>query len=334
MDAIQTLDLVKKYSPPRGVMRLMAKSPLRTEVLAVDKVSLTVKKGELFGLIGPNGAGKTTLIKILCTLLLPTSGKALVNDCDVVSSEEQVKALIGFVSTEARSFYWRLTGRENLHFFAALHNLKPDEAKNRVGAMLEKVGLDQDADNMVYTYSSGMKQKLAIARGLLTDPAILFLDEPTKGVDAITSRNIKSFIRGTLVEGEKRTVFYTSHRLEEVEELCDRLAIMDRGRIRFCGTVAGLKEIMNRKDRYAIGAQGLTTEELGEIAAVHGFSDISMTSEESDTVLSFEFSFSNGENPLWRVLDHISSLGGRVVSCDRCQPKLEEMFVEFLEEDP
>ena len=182
---------------------------------------------------------------MLATLLWPTSGTALVNGHDVTKKENKVKASIGFVSSEERSFYWRLTGRQNLKFFASLSSLFGNEREQRICEVLDRLELTESADNMVYSYSSGMKQKLAIARGLLTDPSLLFLDEPTKSVDPIVSRSIKQFLRHEMVEKEGRTVILTSHRLEEIEQLCDRFAILKKGKVTFCGTVNDLRNSLS-----------------------------------------------------------------------------------------
>lgn len=330
MNIIKTFDLTKKYLPPTGLKAMLMRSPVKNEVLAVDKVNIKVKKGELFGLIGPNGAGKTTLIKLLCTLLWPTSGKAEINGHDL-AQEEKVKSSIGFVSGEERSFYWRLTGRQNLEFFSSLNNLYLPQSERRIDEVFEQVGLVDAADNMFYSYSSGMKQKLCIARGLLTDPAILFLDEPTKSVDAITAINLKRFIKEDLVKKQERTVFLTSHRLEEVEQLCDRIAIMDHGRVSFCGTVAELEKLTGKRMHYEVEITGLKQAKLEELLKLRKVDDVSISPQGPDNLISFEFSFSNGENPLPLLMKDILSDGGSVISCNRRQVKLEQMFVKIIQ---
>lgn len=252
MYAIETFELTKVYRPPDKLASLAMRSPIKTEVLAVDNVNLTIREGELFGLIGPNGAGKTTLVKMLATLLWPTSGRALIKGLDTQRHENMVKSNIGFVSGEERSFYWRLTGRQNLRFFASLGNLFGAERERRIQEVLERLDLAEAADNMVYSYSSGMKQKLSIARGLLINPAVLFLDEPTKSIDPVIAQRLKSFIRDDLVDGEGKTVVLTSHRLEEIEQLCDRFAILDHGKITFCGTVDELAGTLDRVDEMTL----------------------------------------------------------------------------------
>lgn len=329
MKAIRTINLTKKYLPPRGLSALMMKSPLKEVVTGVDNLSLEVEQGELFALVGPNGAGKTTLVKMLSTLVLPTSGQAWVNGHDLVREEGKVKGAIGFVASEERSFYWRLTGRQNLAFFAALHNFRPSEAKKRIDTIFERLGLLEAADNMFYTYSSGMKQKLAIARGLLTDPALLFLDEPTKSVDAVTARNLKNFIKQVLVEQEGRTVFFTTHRLEEVDELADRVAVMNRGRLIFCGTVGELKDQCRPLKQYLLQVQNISAEVLAEVSKRHGLVDFTLEPK-VDSLVAVKFALANGDNPLSHVLGDIWRAGGNLISCQLQEVKLEEVFLDLV----
>ncbi len=210
-------------------------------ITSLESVSMSVKEGEVLGLLGPNGAGKSTLIKILCTLILPTEGEAYVNGYDVVKESERVRESLGFVTTDERSFYWRLTGRENLQFFATLHNIKSIDAKKRVEELLDVVHLKNRADEMFLNYSAGMKQRMAIARGLLNDPAVLFMDEPTRSLDPGAAKNLRDFIKEHIVNDRGKTVFICTHQLDEAEQLCDRIAILDDGRIKAIGSPADLK---------------------------------------------------------------------------------------------
>jgi ABC-2 type transport system ATP-binding protein len=229
-------NLTKTYKPQSGIRRILMRSPVRKEVKALDNVELQINKGEIFGLLGPNGAGKTSLIKIATTLLRPTSGSVTVAGLDVVRDEDEVRKLIGLVTGDERSFYLRLTGRQNLSFYAALCNIERSKIPGKVDALLGKVGLLEAADNMFYSYSSGMKQKLSIARALLNNPKILFLDEPTRSVDVVAIMEIKELIKSLINDDGERAVVLATHRLEEAEELCDRVAIMNKGNIVFCGT--------------------------------------------------------------------------------------------------
>lgn len=248
--AVETERLTKVFYPPRGLLKLVSKSPLKRELTAVKEANLKVREGEIFGLLGPNGAGKTTLIKMLCTLIRPTSGRALINGIDVLKDEEKVKWKVGLVTADERSFFWRLTGRENLEFFASLHGIQPKRLKGAIDEVISEVGLSEASDNMFYSFSSGMKQKLSIARALLTDPKILFLDEPTRSLDPIMAQYIKDLIKRRFAGERGMTVFLSTHRLEEAEQICDRIAIMDSAEVVFVGSVGELKSKVNREEGY------------------------------------------------------------------------------------
>jgi ABC-2 type transport system ATP-binding protein len=208
----------------------------------LDRVNLRVKEGEVLGLLGPNGAGKSTLIKVLCTLILPTEGNAYVNGYDVVKEGQKARSSIGFITTDERSFYWRLSGRENLQFFATLHNLPKTLVKARVEELLDVVHLKNRADEPFLNYSAGMKQRMAIARGLLNDPVVLFMDEPTRSLDPGAAKGLRDFIKEHIVGEKGKTVFISTHQLDEAEQLCDSIAILDEGRIKVQGSPAELKK--------------------------------------------------------------------------------------------
>jgi ABC-2 type transport system ATP-binding protein len=216
-DAIKTLALTKFFTSKGN------------PILAVDGVNLDISQGEIFGLMGPNGAGKTTLLKILSTLLLPTSGEAYVAGYNI-KEEDKLKGSIGVIFSEERSFYWRLTGRENLRFFGSLYNLKPSEIKERIDRLIETVGMEDFIDRRFDSYSTGMKQKLSIARSLISNPRILFIDEPTKGLDPIAASQIREILKTLSLTGI--TVFIITHSTEEAREVCERVAIMDKGKIK------------------------------------------------------------------------------------------------------
>ena len=239
--AIETCKLTKTFASPRGLPDLLRRRPSAGGVTPVDGVDLLIRKGEVFGILGPNGAGKTTLIKILCTLILPTAGRAKVNGYDVERESGRVRESIGLVTTDERSFYWRLTGRENLEFFASLHNFYSDEARDVVDDLLGVVDLKDAADVRFLNYSAGMKQRMAIARGLLNDPAVLFMDEPTRSLDPGAAQGLRDFIKGEIVRERGKTIFISTHNLEEAEELCDRVAIFDDGKIKVVGPPNELK---------------------------------------------------------------------------------------------
>ncbi len=207
-------------------------------LLALDRISLKINKGEIFGLIGPNGAGKTTTLKILSTLIIPEEGTVTIDGYDVVKNANIVKSKIGLLSAEfARSLYWRLTGRQNIEFFAKLKNTQ--NAKERIDELFEKFDLTNWQNELIMKYSTGMKHKLALAVGLLNDPPVLFLDEPLTGMDPISANEIKTLIKNTFKD---KTTIWASHNLFEVEQMCNRIALINNGKIIIQGSPEELKK--------------------------------------------------------------------------------------------
>jgi ABC-2 type transport system ATP-binding protein len=196
-------------------------------VVALDSVTLDIAPGEVLGLLGPNGAGKTTLVKILSTVLLPTAGTARILGHDIVAETAAVRPLIGIVFGGERGLYTRLTARQNLHYWSALYKMPTAAGRRRAGELLAALGLDERADEPVETFSRGMKQRLHLARGLINDPPVLFLDEPTTGMDPVAARQFRSLVVDLRREG--RTVLLTTHDMAEAESLCDRVALIDHG---------------------------------------------------------------------------------------------------------
>ena len=208
--------------------------------LAVEDVSFNVHKGELFGLLGPNGAGKTTTIKMLSSLLLPTTGSASILGLDVVKETHAVRKKIGFTFGGARGLYSRLTALDNLRYFAELYALEPSITKKRITELLEIVGLSDRSEDRVETFSSGMQQRLHLARALLHDPELIFLDEPTVGIDPVGARELRKTVKKLINQG--KTILLTTHYMAEAEELCDRIAIIKNGSIVELDTPDALKK--------------------------------------------------------------------------------------------
>jgi len=232
--AIELRDVRRLFRATTGTLRRHTK-----EIVALDALSFEVGEGELFGILGPNGAGKTTTIKVLTTLLIPTSGTATVMGLDVVRDAKEVRRRIGFVFGGERGLYYRLSGRDNLRYFAELYAVPPREIRSRVEELLDLVDLRPRGDERVEGYSRGMKQRLHLARTLLHRPRVLFLDEPTIGLDPIGARELRRIVR-QLHEGGA-TIVLTTHYLFEADELCDRIAVIDKGRAVALGTPADLK---------------------------------------------------------------------------------------------
>lgn len=240
--AVVVQQLVKEYPLPGKLGDLLRGRWSRSRVKALNRMELSLERGVCFCLLGPNGAGKTTLIKILSTLILPDDGRAEVFGFDVSKFSQEVKRLVSYVMSDERSFYWRLTGRQNLTFFGALCGLSSRKLENKIAEVLAVAGLEAVADLRVNTYSTGMRQMLALARALLSDPELLLIDEPTRSLDPITAQRIRSFIRNALIKGQGKTVLVATHNLQEAEEMADQLAIINRGQCLVQGDLAELTE--------------------------------------------------------------------------------------------
>jgi len=224
------------------------------ETVALDSVNLRVRRGELFGLLGPNGAGKTTLIKILTTLLLPTRGSAFVDGVDVVTHPQEVRGRINLVSGGDDVGYGILTTEETLWMFSQFYGVSNRVARERIAFLLDLLGLTEVKKKRLNKLSTGMKQRVAIARGFINDPRIVFLDEPTLGLDVPSAVTARRFFRQWLNERPDRIVFLTTHTMTEAEQLCDRIAIISRGRIVACDSPAGLKKLVQRETIYEMEA--------------------------------------------------------------------------------
>jgi ABC-2 type transport system ATP-binding protein len=231
---LEAHDLRRTFTTTTGVLRRN-----RKEVEAVRGVSFAIEPGELFGLLGPNGAGKTTTIKMLITLLLPTSGSATILGLDVVRDAREVRRQIGYVFGGDRGLYERLSALDNLRYFAELYAVPARDQRARIGELLELVGLTGREKERVEGFSRGMRQRLHIARGLLHDPALLFLDEPSIGIDPVGARELRQTIAGLRDQG--KTILLTTHYMFEADELCDRIAVIRTGELVAQGTPAQLK---------------------------------------------------------------------------------------------
>jgi ABC-2 type transport system permease protein len=242
--AIQTRDLTKRFPDPRRLLGVPLPFGGAEGTLAVDRVTLAVHQGEVFGLVGPNGAGKTTLVKMLTTLILPTAGQARVGGYELrAENNRQIKASIGLVTGNERSFYPRLSCRENLHFYAGLHNLSRTEATPRIAELASLLDLDAFLDKRYDTCSTGMKHRLALARSLINTPSLLFLDEPTRSLDPVAAARFRQAVYA-LAHRDRCTVFLVTHDLDEAAELCDRVGVMVQGRLRVVDAPGDLRRAL------------------------------------------------------------------------------------------
>jgi ABC-2 type transport system ATP-binding protein len=245
------LDGLTKSFPRQRGWRAMLTRRAKETVRALSNVSCEIRPGEFFGLLGENGAGKTTLFKILATLVIPDGGTAIINGFDVVKSPERVRHVLAPVIADERSLHWRLSGHENMRLFAALHGLRDPDAARRIDELLTLVNLTDAADRLVTGYSSGMKQRLLVARTLLARPSVLLLDEPTRSLDPISARSFRRFLRDDLALAQGCTVLLATHNAEEAFELCDRVGVLHHGRLVASGQTSALARELG-EDRFTI----------------------------------------------------------------------------------
>ena len=324
--AIETKDLGRVYKM-RGNKQ---ERQVRKELVALEQVNLTVERGELFGLLGPNGAGKTTLIKILTTLLAPTSGWARVATHDVIQHPNLVRPRINMVSGGESSGYGLLTVRENLWMFSQFYGMPSREANQRIIELLKLVGLEDRLHTKSSDLSTGLRQKMNIVRGFLTDPEVLFLDEPTLGLDVGASRDVRKLIRDWLDANgaaAPRSLLLTTHYMVEAEELCDRVAIINKGRVLACDTPANLKRSLQRDSIFEI-----------ETSPLNGLSNKIFTDQPE--VRKAALTEMDGGAKLELVLVEESGLAGviniltqkniRVRRLSKREPTLEDVFMELV----
>ena len=316
----------------RGVRRVYEAKP--NPVVALDGIDLQVEPGECFGLLGPNGAGKTTLIKILTTLLLPTSGTATVFGFDVARQTMEIRRIMNIVSGGEQSGYGLLQVREQLWMMSQFYGLGTREGWKRVDELIDAVGLAEQRQQKISQLSTGQRQKLNFARGLLNDPWIFFLDEPTLGLDVSAARAVRELVRDWRAAVPGRTILLTSHYMAEVEELCERLAIVDRGRILAIGSPAELKKRVQRESIFRLeldrldGGPATLAALPGVVSAVVPSRDDAGETPDRQTVLVNLVL--TDDAALGPVVSALAGLGAHIVSLQKSEPSLEDVFVELV----
>jgi ABC-2 type transport system ATP-binding protein len=301
-------------------------------VVALDHIDLEVQAGELFGLLGPNGAGKTTLIKILTTLLAPTSGTAKVFGFDVEHETKRIRRIMNMVAGGAQSGYGILTVREQLWMFSQFYGLSGAEGWKRSDALLERVGLLDKRMARVSTLSTGERQKMNLARGLMNDPWILFLDEPTLGLDVAAARSLRELMLEWRAAVPGRTVLLTTHYMAEADELCDRIAIVHKGRILAIGTSAELKRRVQRESIFRVeldrleGGVAALANVPGVVSATAAAADESHA-DRQDVVINLVL---EDDAALGPVVGALGSRGSRILGLQKSEPTLEDVFVELV----
>jgi ABC-2 type transport system ATP-binding protein len=313
--AIEAKSLTRTFGGKKG------KEPL----VALDNLDLQVEEGELFGLLGPNGAGKTTLIKILSTLLLPSSGTVKVLGHDVVDDSQSIRRRINMVSGGETSGYGILTVKENLWMFTQFYGVPSEVAKKRIDEMLTSFGLADKKNSTLRTVSTGQRQKMNVVRGFVTDPDLIFLDEPTLGLDVNASFIIRDYIRRWVKEREGKTVLLTTHYMLEADELCDRVAIIDQGRILACDTPANLKRSVSSSSTFSITTTPFAqVEAVGQLPGVKGF----VVKPYPDR-LEVNFVLED-ESVIADIISFMTAKQGKVLSLTKSQPTLEDVFIGLV----
>jgi ABC-2 type transport system ATP-binding protein len=319
MAVIGVEELTRRYRLRTGMFRR------RTKVVeALRGVSFAVERGELFGLLGPNGAGKTTMIKVLTTLLLPTSGTARVLGFDVRRQARQIRGRVGYVFGGDRGLYDRLSAYDNLRYFADLYKVPPRVRRARIDQLLEMVELKGRERERVETYSRGMRQRLHIARGLLHDPEILFLDEPTIGLDPVGARELRETI-GTLHEAGK-TILLTTHYMYEADALCQRIAVIGNGSFVATGTPSDLKAVVGDHTIVEIETFGIADEAVERLRRVPGVRAVGVETRDHAQVLLVQSAV--GADVVRALLNELSGADtGKVITRE---PTLEDAYVELV----
>jgi ABC-2 type transport system ATP-binding protein len=326
-DAVISIkNLSKTYPVPFVRLKAFLRRKSKAPVEALRDVSFEVRRGEIFGLIGRNGAGKTTLTKIVATLVQPTSGTVAVNGFDSVKNDEQVRMHIGLAGAEERSFYWRLTPEQNLLFFARLYGLKDREANKRIAMLFSQLELGETARKRFGELSTGNKQRLAMARALLPNPPVLLLDEPTRSLDPLAASKMRAMIKLLSQQNPPATILFTSHNLEEVETLCDRVAIISSGEIRAIDSPRNLRSINSDAEVARLTVSGLSREEAE--AALNARVD-QLEFELSGQRLNVSFSRRQGDDSLDLVIREIQQAGGKVLNVDSKRPTLLDVLESY-----
>ena len=322
--------LAKIYPIPFARLKAFLRRKTKPPVEALRDVSFDVRRGEIFGLIGRNGAGKTTLTKIVATLVQPTSGTVTVDVYDSVRDDVRVRMRVGFANAEERSFYWRLTAEQNLLFFARLYGMSTRAAKSRIADLFTQFELDDVARRRFGEISTGNKQRLAVARALLSKPPVLLLDEPTRSLDPLAASRTREIIKSLARQDPPVTILFTSHNLAEVETLCDRVAIISRGRIRALDTPRRLRSVTSDTERVRVVVAGLMREGIEE-ALPAALDSYEVNVEAGAFVVSF--SRTAADQKLDLTLRALQQSGGTIIAVESEQATLLDALESYESED-
>lgn len=327
--SIRTESLGRIYKIKPDKKSKEAKGGPQKTLVALESVDLEVYEGELFGLLGPNGAGKTTLIKMLTTLLAPSSGVAYVDGLDVVKQADAVRQRINMVSGGETSGYGILKVRENLWMFSQFYGITWKDAYARIDEMLRIVELEGKAGALVSSLSTGERQRMNFCRGFITDPKVIFLDEPTLGLDVNAARIVRDFTRDWLRKHPDRTLLLTTHYMAEADELCDRIAIIDHGKVLACDTPANLKRLLQSQPIFEIGVAGITPRSIPILNETPGVEHVTGEPDESGTSYKLKFILQD-EAAISSVVQALTAQEARIMTLQKHEPSLEDVFLKLV----
>ncbi|WP_456276648.1 ABC transporter ATP-binding protein [Bacillus sp. AK128] len=319
--AINVSNVTRSYLTEVGLFKKE-----RRQVDALKGISFSVKKGEIFGLLGPNGAGKTTMIKILSTMLIPNSGEISILGLNPVTDYSLLRPHINFILGGERNLYWRLSAYDNLSYFADLYKVPPAIKKGRIQELLELVGLDEVAHQRVETFSKGMKQRLQIARGLINQPEILFLDEPSIGLDPVSARQLRDLLRKLNEKGT--TILLTTHYMYEADELCDRIAFINKGELIEVDTPSNLKKKVDGLSIIECSILGATQEEIDSIKSLTSLKHIQV--DLHDFTYRLRIQTNNPELVIPFIYDTVKD--SVITDLSISKPTLEDAYVKTIGE--
>lgn len=325
MEKAVEVNELKKYFISKK--KKLFKKTEKKEFKAVDGITFDIYKGEIFGLLGPNGAGKTTTIKMITGLLSPTSGSVKVMGKDVDKNPMDALSNIGTVLAGDRSIYWKLTARENLEYFAALYGLNKKEAKTRADEVLKRLNLEEKADELVEKFSTGMKQKVALGKALISNAPVVLLDEPTLGLDPQSALNLREIILD--IKNEGRTVLLTTHYMEEADFLSDRIAIIDGGKIIALDTPENLKRGLNEIKSIKIELTNISDKLKDDISSLENIKSVILNYNEESRSYLLTIHHNNGATIVQRILDCIAENKCRVLNVNVIEPSLEDVFINL-----
>lgn len=320
--AIRVENLCKIFYTTKGLMKRIKES-----IIAVKDISFEVDYGELFGVVGPNGAGKTTTIKMLTTMLIPTSGKATVLGYDIVKDVTEIRKRIGIVLGGERGLYTRVSAIDNLRYFADLYGVPTSKREERIKELLQFMGLWERAKDRVETYSKGMKQRLHLARGLINDPEIIFLDEPTVGLDPEMSKDTRKMVKELTQRG--KTILLTTHYMFEADELCDRVAVIRNGQIVALDTPSSLKKFVMDTSVVEIEGFGITEKEVVKFRELSEVLTVSSDLSENKQILKIQTA--KGSEIISEVQEILKN--SRIYNIKIKEPTLEDAYLRLVEGD-